>query len=364
LIENDGLIWPHLVGVSRRGWFQWSLLGGETEARPDATGLTYLNNRYHDPQLAAFTSIDPLVGKAGTPYLYANGNPVTLSDPSGLEPGCGSTETPSTSCSAAHSAVNAALTPGYLDEERSDWAKEQQDRLNECLDFVWGCADRLGENSFEWDYVKHLVLLGYIDPRILDANWRAGIWSDPDAYATSTWLLPYGGNEIDVEVLGGPDDFTVTYYTWNTGWRELSLMGLAYASGFTAIASLVAYATCPSKGIGCAIGAALGTASSAPTLAATAITCEYSFDDACRQSIMSWAAGVVVPVLGRSVDAGGFAEWGGGVVTNLFSLGVTAAYYDDGSPKSVPHSLGTIDYPTGDGGKLGVARTTRFIVDL
>ncbi|MCB9381913.1 MAG: RHS repeat-associated core domain-containing protein [Acidimicrobiaceae bacterium] len=63
----------------------------------DTTGLTYLNNRYHDPTLAAFTTVDPLVGKTGTPYLYANGNPVTLSDPSGLaaacEPYCNRTDT-------------------------------------------------------------------------------------------------------------------------------------------------------------------------------------------------------------------------------------------------------------------------------
>ena len=52
----------------------------------DPTGLTYLNNRYHDPTLAAFVSVDPLVGKTGTPYLYGNGTPVTLSDPSGLDP--------------------------------------------------------------------------------------------------------------------------------------------------------------------------------------------------------------------------------------------------------------------------------------
>lgn len=50
----------------------------------DGTGLTYLNNRYYDPALGNFTSVDPLVGRTGTPYLYAAGNPSTLSDPSGL----------------------------------------------------------------------------------------------------------------------------------------------------------------------------------------------------------------------------------------------------------------------------------------
>ncbi len=46
----------------------------------------YLNNRYYDPQLGIFLSVDPLVSKTGEPYLYANGNPTTLSDPAGLCP--------------------------------------------------------------------------------------------------------------------------------------------------------------------------------------------------------------------------------------------------------------------------------------
>jgi len=47
----------------------------------------FLNNRYHDPTTGVFISVDPLIGKTGQPYLYANGNPATLSDPSGLDPG-------------------------------------------------------------------------------------------------------------------------------------------------------------------------------------------------------------------------------------------------------------------------------------
>ena len=53
----------------------------------DANGLTYLNNRYYDPAIAAFVSVDPLVGKTGQPYLYGAGSPATFSDPSGLDPG-------------------------------------------------------------------------------------------------------------------------------------------------------------------------------------------------------------------------------------------------------------------------------------
>jgi hypothetical protein len=46
----------------------------------------FLNNRYHDPQLGTFISVDPLVTQTGEPYIYASGNPTTLSDPSGLDP--------------------------------------------------------------------------------------------------------------------------------------------------------------------------------------------------------------------------------------------------------------------------------------
>ena len=45
----------------------------------------FLNNRYYDPTVGVFTSVDPLVGKTGTPYLYGAGNPSTLTDPTGLD---------------------------------------------------------------------------------------------------------------------------------------------------------------------------------------------------------------------------------------------------------------------------------------
>lgn len=46
----------------------------------------FLNNRYHDPTLGTFISVDPLVQATGEPYIYASGNPTTLSDPTGLCP--------------------------------------------------------------------------------------------------------------------------------------------------------------------------------------------------------------------------------------------------------------------------------------
>jgi len=45
----------------------------------------FLNNRHYDPSVGVFVSVDPLVTMTGQPYIYAGGNPVSYSDPSGLE---------------------------------------------------------------------------------------------------------------------------------------------------------------------------------------------------------------------------------------------------------------------------------------
>jgi RHS repeat-associated protein len=62
--------------------------GAYTDAE---TGLLYLIDRYYDPTTGQFLSVDPLVAATGQPYAYANGNPVSNSDPTGLsfDPGAG-----------------------------------------------------------------------------------------------------------------------------------------------------------------------------------------------------------------------------------------------------------------------------------
>lgn len=65
-------------------WYQY--IGALDEPNSQ---LIYLNNRHYDPQTGVFISVDPLVTTTGQPYLYAAGNPTTLSDPSGLSYGCG-----------------------------------------------------------------------------------------------------------------------------------------------------------------------------------------------------------------------------------------------------------------------------------
>ena len=86
------------LAVTRARYYPYGQVRGTANTMPtdhgfvgqiedDGTGLNYLNNRYQDPATGVFLSVDPLVSKTGQPYLYTNGNPTTLSDPSGLDPG-------------------------------------------------------------------------------------------------------------------------------------------------------------------------------------------------------------------------------------------------------------------------------------
>jgi RHS repeat-associated protein len=67
-----------------RGW-----LGQHEDS---GTGLTYLNAHYYDPTLGRFLSPDPLMdpGDPRTldPYRYADNNPISYTDATGLAPSC------------------------------------------------------------------------------------------------------------------------------------------------------------------------------------------------------------------------------------------------------------------------------------
>ncbi|MCA5894908.1 hypothetical protein LEP48_16350 [Isoptericola sp. NEAU-Y5] len=68
----------------------WSGDHGFLDKPTDTTGLTAIGARYYDPTIGRFTSVDPIMDLADPQqwhgYAYANNNPVTLSDPTGLLP--------------------------------------------------------------------------------------------------------------------------------------------------------------------------------------------------------------------------------------------------------------------------------------
>jgi RHS repeat-associated protein len=78
--------------TSYDAWGNPQTTGGLTSVTPfgftggytDPTGLIYLINRYYDPATGQFTSVDPRLADTQEPYIYADGDPVELSDPEGL----------------------------------------------------------------------------------------------------------------------------------------------------------------------------------------------------------------------------------------------------------------------------------------
>lgn len=75
--------------VVSRGWLG-QVEDTSTATGVTATGLTYLNARYYDPVLGRFLSPDPLMNPGDPrtldPYRYADNNPTTYTDASGLGP--------------------------------------------------------------------------------------------------------------------------------------------------------------------------------------------------------------------------------------------------------------------------------------
>ncbi|MFI7026035.1 polymorphic toxin-type HINT domain-containing protein [Micromonospora sp. NPDC049900] len=72
-------VWPNQKGF----------VGGDI----DPTGLISIGARHYDPSLGRFVSVDPVMDLASPQqhhgYSYANNSPISLSDPSGLDPGGG-----------------------------------------------------------------------------------------------------------------------------------------------------------------------------------------------------------------------------------------------------------------------------------
>jgi RHS repeat-associated protein len=76
----------------------------------DPTGLIYLRARYYDPATGQFLAIDPNIDTTHQPYLYAGGNPINFTGPTGLA-WCLLGHNPDGSC-RGHS-IGSAVTPHF-----------------------------------------------------------------------------------------------------------------------------------------------------------------------------------------------------------------------------------------------------------
>lgn len=162
----------------------------------DNTGLNYLSNRYLDPASGQFLSVDPLVGKTGDPYLYAAGNPVALSDPTGLEPcpksGCTGDERrdpreardSNPNGGAGESVRGRRSDSGDSSNAGWDWAGEALFHH-----YVFGGGDKLwmvDESNGSWAQYMNGVVFGYVRsgaaPSSVDYTNGARSWDEIEAW--------------------------------------------------------------------------------------------------------------------------------------------------------------------------------------
>nr|WP_117212992.1 RHS repeat-associated core domain-containing protein [Allorhizocola rhizosphaerae] len=110
-------------GTQPTGWMGSKGYVGGTK---DPSGYVHLSAREYDPSLGRFISVDPIMDLADpqqwNAYTYANSNPTTFSDPSGLRPWDGEDGTkpgssPQTPSSPKTPPPPAPVTPGQAFEE-------------------------------------------------------------------------------------------------------------------------------------------------------------------------------------------------------------------------------------------------------
>jgi RHS repeat-associated protein len=79
------IVWPRFSAFYTQRATQTNFFGSLVTGKEDASGFTYMRNRYYNPHTGAFTQSDP-IGLAGglNTYGFAAGDPVTYSDPYGL----------------------------------------------------------------------------------------------------------------------------------------------------------------------------------------------------------------------------------------------------------------------------------------
>jgi RHS repeat-associated protein len=150
---------------------------GRSGVMTDPNGLLYMRARYYNPYLCRFLNADPAGFSGGLNlYAYANGNPVSLSDPSGL--------------GAVGSSVPNWLTPssGSVD-------------MSQIFSWLGGGGTLPYSVSFPFGDMASLLLPGYSSLSTANAAFMAGDYGLATVYGVKgvgeagLFLATLGGSE-------------------------------------------------------------------------------------------------------------------------------------------------------------------------
>jgi RHS repeat-associated protein len=277
------------------------------------TNLTYLNARYYDPHTNTFITVDPLVQSTGTPYLYANANPTTMSDPGGRSgTGWGGSST----CGQSHTCESASTVGRFVGAGPSgDWGvpgAALDEQLKSWAPFKPSSPPTRGDEG------DRLVRACYNDMSgNFSASWcsRAAL----DGNVNAQWIMYFLANQV----LNGVVNHSEGGLAWalygsdstvHVGWDgetgtinlDLSVGGQAGLNGSTLSsiltgAAVLLYVACPlSEGATCGPAAALSAAATASQGVQAIVDCAAAFDRTCAASAASTAIGFIPGPFGRS----------------------------------------------------------------
>jgi RHS repeat-associated protein len=225
-----------------------------------SAGMSYLHHRFYEPATGVFTTVDPLVASTGTPYLYANGNPTTLSDPNGLEPGCGPSA-PAGSCAAAHTSVDLLSSVAVLRREGGD-AGPVNAWLATCVVAYTACRDATadrhawlgdtpdGREASRYFRVARWLLAAFVDAGVAEVS-DSGSLVGPGGgmFAPRVWFASSGRLLAESGEFDGGDWFEgcgtrCVVVTGLTGWLSASIAGAACSAGTVATGGAGSVAIC------------------------------------------------------------------------------------------------------------------------
>jgi RHS repeat-associated protein len=250
----------------------------------DASGLSYLNNRYYDPALANFISVDPLVAKTGQPYLYADGNPTTFSDPTGLEKGangeeysCRARNTCGGNASANEREGRRGLTFTYMEEKALECIFSSSCKGKELVDAITQAPAALRQGI-----VDVIDIAQYGDASLADGNWSS---QDVEAAASLQSLLDIGldpgvaslVSSVASRLLGYNDDWEALDAKEQNWFQRNRSTILTVASIVVAVGAVIATGGALAAGAGTWLGA---TASAWQTASTTLVYTGLALDAA------------------------------------------------------------------------------------
>ena len=235
----------------------------------DGVGCSvFLNNRYMDPQTGVFLSVDPMVSRTGTAYLSGAGNPTTLSDPTGLEPGCGATAFSSSSCRDAYTATSNAciLSRGCSGQSLVDSIHDTKDGLGGAVFSGVEGADVNGNLDGNWGK-KSIDAAAAGGDSLLGALRAMGVPEDQLAFFAA--LVASAGQRLQGHKSAYERIDVDTKHGFGRWWDDHGATVLAVASIAVAVVALVATGGAAFLGAGFIVAGekSLGTIISATTVA-------------------------------------------------------------------------------------------------